>query len=217
MMDKRIDADEIERAADAIPRLFRDSPLLRETPLDEMLGCTLALKVETLNPIRSFKARGTETLFSALAQRKPKAVIATSTGNFGQGIAWSARQRGIAATILVPEGANPLKLAAMRRLGADVAAVSRAEGDGKARAAELAAATGALMIEDGAHPEIAIGAGTIGFELSEAGLAPEILVIQLGDGALAAGIGSWLRARSPRTRIVGVVGDYILDVPNPNP
>jgi threonine dehydratase len=195
---------EIETARDSIDPVFLDSPLLRETPLDQALGCVLALKLETLNPIRSFKGRGTEALFAALSQ-KPKSVVATSTGNFGQGIARAARRRGIAATILAPDGANPLKLAAMERLGAAVRIVPAAEGDGKAGAARLAAETGAMMIEDGAHREIAAGAGVIGLELTEAGILPDILVIQLGDGALAAGIGSWLRARSPKTRIVGVV------------
>ena len=98
-----------------------------------------------------------------------------------------------------------MKLAAMERLGATVRLVPPAEGDGKETAARLAAETGAMMIEDGAHREIAAGTGVIGLELTEAGMMPDVLVIQLGDGALAAGIGSWLRARSPKTRIVGVV------------
>ena len=195
---------EIESARAAIDPVFLDSPCLRETPLDGALGCALTLKVETLNPIRSFKGRGTEALFAALKE-KPRAVVATSTGNFGQGVARAATRRGIAATILAPDGANPLKLAAMERLGATVRIVPPAEGDGKETAARLAAETGAMMIEDGAHREIAAGAGVIGLELTEAGIVPDILVIQLGDGALAAGIGSWLRARSPKTRIVGVV------------
>jgi threonine dehydratase len=178
--------------------------MLRQTSLDAALGCTLTLKVETLNPIRSFKGRGTEALFAALKQ-KPKSVVATSTGNFGQGVSRAAARRGIAATILAPEGANPLKLAAMERLGGTVRLVPAAEGDGKETAARLAKETGAMLIEDGAHREIAAGAGVIALELTEAGVVPEVLVIQLGDGALAAGIGSWLRARSPKTRIVGVV------------
>jgi threonine dehydratase len=199
-----ITTDEIEAARAAIDPVFLDSPMLRQTPLDAALGCVLTLKVETLNPIRSFKGRGTEALFAALKQ-KPKAVVATSTGNFGQGISRAATRRGIAATILAPEGGNPRKLAAMERLGGTVRLVPAAEGDGKATAARLAQETGAMLIEDGAHREISAGAGVIARELTAAGIMPDILVIQLGDGALAAGIGSWLRARSPKTRIVGVV------------
>src|SRR5882757_2367698 len=195
---------EIESARAAIDPVFLDSPCLRETPLDAALGCALTLKVETLNPIRSFKGRGTEALFAAL-QQKPKAVVASSTGNFGQGVARAATRRGIAATILAPEGSNPMKLAAMERLGATVRLVPPAEGDGKETAARLAAETGAMMIEDGAHREIAAGAGVIGLELTEAGIAPDVVILQLGDGALAGGIGSWFRAALPEARIIGVV------------
>jgi threonine dehydratase len=128
-----ITSDEIEAAGRSIDPVFLDSPLLRDTLLDDALGCRLALKVETLNPIRSFKGRGTEALFAALRQ-KPHAVVATSTGNFGQGVARAATRRGIAATILAPEGSNPLKLAAMERLGATVRLVPAAEGDEKSPA-----------------------------------------------------------------------------------
>src|SRR5205823_1772262 len=133
--------------------------------------------------------------------------IATSTGNFGQGLARAAKRRDVTATILAPEGANPLKLEAMRRLGAEVRLVPSREGDGKDLARRLAAESGALLVEDGAHREIAAGAGVIALELTEAGLHPDIVVIQLGDGALAAGVGSWFRAALPETRIVGVAAE----------
>src|SRR5690242_14421190 len=112
-------ADEILATRAVIDAAFLDSPLMHHPALDEALGCAVMLKVETLNPIRSFKARGTEAVLAALAPR-PGAVVAASTGNFGQGIAWSARRRGIAATIYAPDGANPQKVEAMRRLGAVV-------------------------------------------------------------------------------------------------
>ena len=82
--------DEIEAARAAIDPTFLDSPLMRHPALDEALGCALALKVETLNPIRSFKGRGTEAVLASLATR-PAAVVTASSGNFGQGIAWAAR------------------------------------------------------------------------------------------------------------------------------
>ena len=71
---------------------------MRHPALDEALACALTLKVETLNPIRSFKGRGTEAVLASLAPR-PAAVITASSGDFGQGIAWAAWRRGIAATI----------------------------------------------------------------------------------------------------------------------
>jgi threonine dehydratase len=81
----------------------------------------------------------------------------------------------------------------MRRLGADVLLVPR-DGDDKAAARAMAAETGALLIEDGAHPEIAAGAGTIAMELTAQGDSPEAVVVQVGDGALVSGVGSWFKA-----------------------
>jgi threonine dehydratase len=196
--------DEIRAANALIDPVFLNQPILRQSALDAVLGCQVTLKVETLNPIRSFKGRGTEALLGSMAE-KPKGVIATSTGNFGQGLARAATRRRIPCTILVPHGSNPLKMEAMRRFGAEVREVSEADGDGKALAHKIAGETGTLMVEDGGNRDIAAGAGTIGLELTEAGLTPDILVLQLGDGALAGGIASWFRALQPKTRIVGVV------------
>jgi threonine dehydratase len=132
-------------------------------------------------------------------------VIATSSGNFGQGLARAASRRGAAATIVCPADANPLKVAAMRRLGATVHLADPGEGDGKDVARRMANDQGLLFVEDGAHWEIAAGAGGIAQELTEAGVRPSVLLVQIGDGALAIGVGSWLRARSPETRVIGVV------------
>jgi threonine dehydratase len=194
--------DEILATRTAIDPLFLDSPLMRHPAVDAALGCAVTLKIETLNPIRSFKARGTEAVLSALTPRPP-AVVAASTGNFGQGIAWSARHRGIAATIYVPDGANPHKVEAMRRLGAVVHLVEPGTDEADA-AREAARKTGAPFIEDGAYREIAAGAGTIAQELTAADFKPDVVLVQIGDGALVTGIGSWLKATSPGVRVIGV-------------
>lgn len=183
---------------------FLDTPVMRHAALDEALGCAVTLKLETLNPIRSFKGRGTEALLAVLPADTP-GVIATSTGNFGQGLARAGGRRGIATTIVVPAGTSALKLAAMRRLGATVQEVTPVEGNGKAVARRMATESGLLLVEDGLHAEIDAGAGLIGAELTDAGIEPEVILIQVGDGALAGGVGAWFRERSPRARIIGVV------------
>lgn len=187
-----------------IDPVFLDTPVMRHQGLDEALGCAVTLKLETLNPIRSFKGRGTEALLAVLPP-DTSGVVATSTGNFGQGLTWAAIRRGIPSTIVVPAGTSALKMAAMRRLGATVHEVAPAEGNGKATARQMAADSGHLLIEDGLHAEIDAGAGTIAQELTDTGIEPELLLIQVGDGALAGGVGAWTRERSPRTRIVGLV------------
>jgi threonine dehydratase len=197
-----ITPQQILAARAAIDPVFLDSPAMRHGALDEALGCACLLKVETLNPIRSFKGRGTEAVVAALEPR-PDAVVATSSGNFGQGLARAAARRGIAAAILAPAWANPLKLEAMRRLGAAVRLADPEDGAGKDLARRIAAETGALFIEDGGHPVISAGAGTIAQEL--AGHEFDDVIVQIGDGALATGIGSWFKAHAPEVRIVGVV------------
>src|SRR4029434_5347699 len=125
-------ADEILAARAAIDPVFLNSPLMTHPALENPLSCAVTLKAETLNPIRSFKGRGTEAVLTALSPR-PAAVVTASTGNFGQAIAWAARRRGSAATIYAPARANALKVEAMRRLGAVVVLVE--EGRDEADAA----------------------------------------------------------------------------------
>ena len=194
---------EILATRGAIDPVFLDSPLIRHPRLDETLGCVVTLKVETLNPIRSFKGRGTEAVLAALRPR-PTAVVTASTGNFGQGIAWAARRRGIAATIYAPARANALKVEAMRRLGAVVVLVEEGRDEADAARAAAAGSDAPQLIEDGAHREIAAGAGTIAVEITAAGLQPDVVLVQIGDGALVTGIGSWMKANSPGTHVIGV-------------
>ncbi len=196
--------DDILRVRPTIDPVFLDSPSMSHPGLDEALGCHVTLKIETLNPIRSFKGRGTEALLSALPT-DIRGVVATSTGNFGQGLARAATRRGVATTIVCPAVTSVPKIAAMRRLGATVVVAGPADGNGKDVARRIADEQGLLLIEDGAHPEIAAGAGTIGQELTDGAPPSDVLLIQVGDGALASGVGGWLRDRSPDTRIIGLV------------
>ena len=196
--------DQILAQRAVIDPVFLDSRTMRHPALDEALDCACTLKIETLNPVRSFKGRGTEA-FMAAQPRSTTGVIATSSGNFGQGLARAATRRAVSATIVCPADANPLKVAAMRRLGATVDLADPREGDGKDLARGMASDQGLVFVEDGAHWEIAAGAGGIAQELTEAGLRPSVLLVQVGDGALAIGVGSWLKARSPETRVIGVV------------
>ena len=193
----------ITDAMTVIDQIFLRSPVVRGSSLDHALDVELVLKVETLNPIRSFKGRGTELFAASLAERRP--LVCASAGNFGQGLARAAVRRGLTVTVFAAQRANPLKLAAMRALGADV----RLEGDdfdaAKSAARRHAESSDAVYVEDGAVPEIAEGAGTIALELTEAGIAPDVVLVPLGNGALVGGMGAWLKHAAPATRVVAVV------------
>ena len=186
-----------------IDPVFLDSPAIRGSSLDDVLDAELVLKVETLNPIRSFKGRGTEALVARLTHEQP--LVCASAGNFGQGLARAAARRGRPVTVFAAERANPLKVAAMRRLGAEVILRGADFDAAKDEARAHAERSGSFYVEDGALPEIAEGAGTIALELTETGEPPEVALVPLGNGALVTGMGTWLRHAAPRTRVVAVV------------
>jgi threonine dehydratase len=188
-----------------IDPLFLRTALLRETSIDRALDATMLLKVETLNPIRSFKGRGTELFVKSLGGNED--LVCASAGNFGQGLARAGRNAGRRVVVYAAVAANPLKIAAMRALGADVRLEGADFDAAKDAARAYASHSGAHYVEDGAIAEIAEGAGTIALEMSEAAAMPEILLVPLGNGALATGMGAWCRHAAPSTRVVTVVAE----------
>lgn len=201
-------ADNIAKAARLIDPVFTGSPLMTHHSADDALGLRLFAKVETLNPIRSFKGRGAD-YFMATQQASGDAIVAASAGNFGQGLAYAATKRGRQAIVFAATTANRRKIDAMARLGAKVILEGNDFDGAKAAARAYAAKHGLTFIEDGAGPEIAEGAGTIALEmtevLSQRRVALDAAIIPLGNGALLTGMGAWLKAASPGCRVIGVV------------
>ncbi len=201
-------ADGIRAASKAIDPVFLNSPLIEQQSANLALGLRLLAKVETLNPIRSFKGRGTDWW---LRNEPPSdaPIVSASAGNFGQGLAYAGRSQGRRVIIFAATTANPGKVEAMRRLGAEV----RLEGDdfdaAKAAARFHAETNGCPFVEDGALRAIAEGAGTIALELTEelgdAATALDAIAVPLGNGALLTGVGTWIRAHAPNCRVIGVV------------
>jgi len=199
----RVSVERIEAAVRSIDPVFLNTPQFESEPLSDELGMRLVLKVETVNPIRCFKGRGTDLFVSRLGADSSKLVCA-SAGNFGQGLAYAARKRGFQPIVFAGETANPLKIERMRRLGAEVRIFGSDFDAAKQEARRFAEETGTLFVEDGRDPAITEGAGTIGVELCRWPSHFDVVLIPLGDGALLGGIGRWMKAHSPGTRIVGV-------------
>jgi len=201
-----ISIDRIRQAAGIIDPAFKDTPQFVAESLGERLGVTVVLKVECVNPIRSFKGRGTEYLLHRIGHQ-PRGLVCASAGNFGQGMAYAARKRAQSLTVFAGVGANPLKLSRMRSLGAEVV-LSGADFDAaKAAAKEHARESGALYVEDGLLPEIAEGAGTIAYELGRLDEPLDAIFVPLGNGSLINGVGTWFKHESPSTRVVGVCAE----------
>jgi threonine dehydratase len=188
----------IEAAVAEIDPVFLDSPQFVSERLSKEFGREVLVKVETLNPIGSFKGRGTSLLAREL---DPSLTwVCETAGNFGQGLAYAARDRGAAVQIFVGPDAPEGKVARMRALGAEVEVHQHPH----TAAREYAAAVERrYLVVDGLEPAIAEGAGTIGVELA-AKDPIDTAVIQLGDGALVTGVARWLKSRRPDTMVVGV-------------
>jgi threonine dehydratase len=196
--------DAIREAAATIDPVFRDSAQFLAEGLSERLAMRVVCKVETVNPIRSFKGRGCDYL---LQQLEPSTgpLVTASAGNFGQGLAYAARARGKPVVVFAAENASPLKVERMRALGAEVRLAGHDLDAAKQVARVWAVAKGYRFVEDGREPEVVAGAGTIAVELCRWREPIEAVVVPVGNGAMAAGVGAWFKAHSPATRIIGVV------------
>jgi len=208
-----LEATAIRVAAAAIHPVFTRSPQYVHDGLSARLGVPVVAKIETINPIRSFKGRGTWVAVHGLAGEgrisPERPIVVASAGNFGQGVAYAARALSIPSVVFASTHANPAKVARMRVLGATVNLVGEDFDDARAASEGYAAEHEAELLVDGDDPRISTGAATLALEVTDAadaGWLPRIAVasVPVGNGALINGVGSWLRHASPSTRVVGV-------------
>ena len=194
----RLSAARIAAARSEIAPALIDTPCWLDAGLSDALGCTLVVKDETRGPLGCFKGRGAD-LFVArwLAGGGSGPLVCASAGNFGLALADAGQRRGVAVVVYVATTASPLKVARIRERGAEV--LERGNDFDAAKAAARAHA--GTWVEDGAEIAISEGAGTIAAEL-DPGL--DAIVVPVGNGALIAGVGTWLRAHHPRTEVIGV-------------
>jgi threonine dehydratase len=181
----------VARAAGKIAAILPETPLL---PL-EIGSDTVWCKAECLQPVGAFKIRGAWHRLSDLsAEERARGVVGVSSGNHAQGVAWAARRLGIRARIVMPNDAPRVKLDATARLGAEIVLYDRPGGEDRdAVAAELVAASGAVLVHAFGDPWIIEGQGSAGIELSaqmeqRAGGPPTRIVAPCGGGGLTAGL-----------------------------
>ena len=179
------------RAAEKVAAILPPTPLL---PVG-IEGATVWAKAESLQPVGAFKIRGAWHRLSELsAEERQRGVVAVSSGNHAQGVAWAARKLGIAATIVMPNDAPEVKLAGTRALGAEIILYDRPGGESRDEVAErLIAENGATLVHAYADPWVIEGQGSAGIELlaqmvEQAGGAPTRIVTTCGGGGLTAGL-----------------------------
>jgi len=180
------DAEGVRAAARAIAQILPPTPLL---PL-EIGGVRAWAKAESLQPIGAFKIRGAWWRLSTLSPAERAAgVVAVSSGNHAQGVAWAARRLGIAATIVMPHDAPAVKLAGTRALGAEVVLYRRGTEDRDAVAARLIGEKGGTLVHAFADPWVIEGQGSAAIEIAaQLGRAPSRIIACCGGGGLAAGL-----------------------------
>ncbi len=204
----RVAAPSIERIRDAARVL---APLAARTPmehsryLESVTGAPVHLKCENLQRTGSYKIRGASYRLSRLTpEERARGVVAASAGNHAQGVAFAARQLGIAATIFMPMGVALPKLAATRDYGADVQLVGDVVDESLAAAARFAEETGAVFIPPFDHPDVIAGQATVGLEILEDVPDVQTIVVPVGGGGLISGIASAVKQLAPHVRVIGV-------------
>ena len=190
------------------------APYLRPTPLyaygalDELLGAQVFVKHENHLPVGAFKVRGGVNLLSQLdADERGRGVIAASTGNHGQSVAYAARLFGVHATICLPEEANAVKVASMRALGAELVFHGRDFDDAREHCQRLAVENGYRYVHSGNEPLLIAGVATATLEILEEQPDIEAIVVPVGGGSGAAAACVVADAVNPEIAVIGVQSD----------
>ncbi len=196
---------------DVLDARRRIAPHLRPTPLfgypalDELVGTEVFVKHENHQPVGAFKVRGGVNLVSQLsAEDRERGVITASTGNHGQSIAYAARLFGVTATICVPEEANPVKVASMRGLGAELVFHGRDFDDAREHCEQLAVEHGHRYVHSGNEPLLIAGVATGTLEILEEQPGTDVIVVPIGGGSGAAGACIVAKAVNPDVQVIGV-------------
>jgi threonine dehydratase len=201
---------QIPSLADVYAARLRIAPHLRPTPLyaygalSELVGAEIFVKHENHLPIGAFKVRGGVNLVSRLSDGERRSgVITASTGNHGQSIAFAAGLFGVRAIVCVPEGANPVKLVAMERLGAELVIHGRDFDDARENCEGLAREHGYRYIHSGNEPHLIAGVGTATLEALEAQPDLDVVIVPIGGGSGAAGACIAGKGIRPELEVIG--------------
>jgi threonine dehydratase len=200
-----VTVDEIRAAAERIRGVALHTPLLR---WDDRTW----LKPESLQPVGAFKMRGAYNAVASLTpEERSRGVVTYSSGNHGQAVARAARLLGAPATIVMPEDASPVKVAGVRRDGAEIVFSGTTGEERHAIALQLVERDGLVMIEPYDDRRIIAGQGTCGLEIAEDLPQVTSVLIPVSGGGLSAGIATAVKALVPTARVIGVEPELAAD------
>lgn len=196
---------DVLRARIQIRPYLPPTPLYSYTALRRLVGTEVWVKHENHQPVGAFKVRGGVNLISQLsADEQRRGVIAASTGNHGQSIAYAAQLFGIRAIICVPERANPVKVDSMQDLGAEIIVHGRDYDDAREYCERLAADEGYRYIHSGNEPLLIAGVATATLEILEEQPDVDVIIVPIGGGSGAAAACIVADAMRPQIQVIGV-------------
>lgn len=206
-----ITVEDIKIANEVIQNYVHKTPIITSSLLDEVSGNTVYLKSEHLQKTGSFKIRGATNKVQQAVRDGANYVTAASSGNHGQAVAYIANKLGIPATIVVPEDANVVKVAAIEAYKGNIVRCGRTSAERIPKAIELADKNKGVFIPPYDDSYVIAGQGTIGLEILEQVSDIDIIVVPVGGGGLISGILTAVKQKSPHVKIVGVEPDTAND------
>jgi threonine dehydratase len=199
------DLADVLAARQRIAPYLRPTPLYRYPTLDALTGAQVWVKHENHQPVGAFKVRGGVNLVGQLtADERRRSVIAASTGNHGQSVAYAANLFGVQAMVCMPERANPVKVESMQALGAEVVFFGRDFDEAREHCEQLAAERGYRYIHSGNEPQLVAGVATYALEILETRPDLEVIVVPVGGGSGAAGTCVVAKTVRPSIEVIGV-------------
>lgn len=205
MQTPAFDAGLVLEAAERLRGQVLDTPCLPSRTLSELAGCEIWLKFENLQFTASFKERGALNRIAQLsAEECARGVLAVSAGNHAQGVAYHAQRLGIAATIVMPRFASPVKVARTREFGATVVLEGDSFDDARAYGLALARERNLTLVHPYDDLAVMAGQGTVGLEMLRAAPTLDALVVPIGGGGLIAGVATAAKSLRPDLQVIGV-------------
>jgi threonine dehydratase len=200
-----INLEQIEDARRRIQDSIARTPCEHSVALSEMFRAKIYCKLDNLQATGSFKERGAANKLRQLTPAQcAKGVVTASAGNHGLGVAYQARQLGIAGTVVMPKNAPLIKRANITRLGGRVVLHGDTFSDALQHARQIASETGQTFVHSFDDRDIIIGQGTLGLEIAEQVPGLDLVIVPVGGGGLIAGVATAVKALCPKARIIGV-------------
>ena len=195
-------------AEPVVHRYLKPTPLYEWAALSQTLGCRFFLKHENHTPTTAFKVRGGIYLISRLPEeQKRRGIIACTTGNHGQSLAYACRLFGVPCRLVVPAQSNPDKVAAMRALGAELIEHGRDYDEAREHCEAIRQREELRYVHSANEPDLIAGVGTYALEIFDDLPDPDVILVPVGLGSGICGLGLVAAERRPQTRVIGVQSD----------